>query len=130
MLYRLVAFSKGGRFSKNTNNGVLKQSVYIDFGKNNGLDGNVTEGPDQNGHYWNNAIETEYGETLELVSGTNESTGFIMEITKKFLANGIRNGGLLVPDQTELGDLAISTAHKIIFILRVRVLMVVSALKT
>lgn len=95
---------------KNTNNGVLKQSVYIDFGKNNGLDGNVTEGPDQNGHYWNNAIETEYGETLELVSGTNESTGFIMEITKKFLANGIRNGGLLVPDQTELGDLAISTA--------------------
>lgn len=33
-----------------------------------------------------------------------------MEITKKFLANGIRNGGLLVPDQTELGDLAISTA--------------------
>ena len=45
---------------KNTNNGVLKQSVYIDFGKNNGLDGNVTEGPDQNGHYWNNAIETEY----------------------------------------------------------------------
>lgn len=84
MLYRLVAFSKGGRFSKNTNNGVLKQSVYIDFGKNNGLDGNVTEGPDQNGHYWNNAIETEYGETLELVSGTNESTGFIMEITKKF----------------------------------------------
>ena len=28
---------------KNTNNGVLKQSVYIDFGKNNGLDGNVTE---------------------------------------------------------------------------------------
>lgn len=90
--------------------GVLKQAVYIDFGKNNELDGNITEGPDKNGHYWNNAVETEYGKKLDLVNGTNESTGFVMEITKKFSANGIRNGGLLEPDQALLGDLAVSTA--------------------
>lgn len=90
--------------------GVLKQAVYIDFGKNNELDGNITEGPDKNGHYWNNTVETEYGKKLDLVNGTNESTGFVMEITKKFSANGIRNGGLLEPDQALLGDLAVSTA--------------------
>lgn len=90
--------------------GVLKQAVYIDFGKNNELDGNITEGPDKNGHYWNNAVETEYGKKLDLVNGTNESTGFVMEITKNFSANGIRNGGLLEPDQALLGDLAVSTA--------------------
>ncbi len=92
------------------NEGVLKQVVYIDFGKNNGSDGNVTEGPDVNGHYWNNAIAPGYGSTLDLVNGANEGTGFVMEVTKQFSANGIRNGGLLAPDQKELGDLAIATA--------------------
>lgn len=90
--------------------GVLKQVVYIDFGKNNVDDGNVTEGPDKNGHYWNNALETGYGATLNLVSSTNENTGFVMAITKAFSSNGIRNGGLLNPDEALLGDLAIATA--------------------
>lgn len=88
----------------------LKQVVYIDFGKNNETDGNATEGQDAYGHYWNNAIETAYGSKLNLVSGTNENTGFVMEITKNFSSNGIRNGGLLVPETALLGDLGIATA--------------------
>lgn len=96
--------------SVRTTGGALKQVVYVDFGKDNGLDGNVTEQPDPDGHYWNNAVETAFGKKLNLVNGTNENTGFVLEITKKFLANGIRNGGLLEPDPTLLGDLAVPTA--------------------
>ncbi len=88
----------------------LQQSIFIDFGKNDVTNGNITQSPDTYGHYWNNAFEPELGKRLSLVSSTNVSTGFELEITRKFSANGILNGGLLTPDPSLLGDFAINTA--------------------
>ncbi len=90
---------------------VLTQSIYIDFGKNDGTNGNSTVGADTYGHYWNNAIEPEFGKTLSLVDSENHSTGFELEITKKFSANGMsKSGGIESPDPSLLGDFAIGTA--------------------
>lgn len=91
--------------------GVLKQSIYIDFGKNDGSNGNITNGPDVNGNYWNNALEYTLGSKLTLVDSQDSPTGFELEITKTFRgSNGRNNGGIREPDKALLGDLAIGTA--------------------
>lgn len=109
-LFVLLMYCLAFAQTSTTDKGSLKQTVYIDFGKNNEVDGKITTGPDRNGHYWNNAIEPDYGKTLLLINAANGETGFVMEITKKFSANGIKNGGLLECDKALLGDFAVNTA--------------------
>ncbi|NDW10629.1 Ig-like domain-containing protein [Dysgonomonas sp. 520] len=95
----------------------LEQKIYIDFGKNNFDDGEITLGPDINENYWNNAVETAAGSNLNLVNALNVSTGYSLEITKFFSSNGKRNGALLNPSADLLGDLAIVTAtHDYFFV--------------
>lgn len=90
--------------------------VLIDFGPNNKTDGNHTKSPDSQGQHWNNwhtmpgNVTTLPGEAIGLKTSTNQATPWRIELAGSFNNNGLRNGGLQNPDQTKLGNLAISTA--------------------
>lgn len=96
----------------------LTQKFYLDFGKSDGTNGNITTGSDLNGNYWNNIVSTESGSpstkpagyTVSLVNSLNQSTAFVLETTEAFRANGRNNGALLKPNPGLLGDLAVATA--------------------
>lgn len=96
----------------------LNQTLYLDFGKSDGTNGNMTVGEDVNGNYWNNIVSSETGSPstkpagykVNLVNSTNAATGFVLETTEDFRANGRNNGALKEPDATLLGDLAVATA--------------------
>ena len=96
----------------------LTQKLYLDFGKSDGSNGNITAGADVNGNYWNNIVSDESdspstkpaGYTLNLINSFNENTGFILETTEDWLVNGRNNGGLTNPNPSLLGDLAVGTA--------------------
>lgn len=88
---------------------VLKQSMYIDFGKPDA--GMVTTDPDANTHYWNNVTSGAVANTsTDLVNSENEATNYKLQIIKKFSINS--DGGLGTPDENLLGDLAVETATK------------------
>ena len=96
----------------------LTQKLYLDFGKSDGSNGHITAGADTNGNYWNNIVSDESGSpstkpagyTVGLINSLNESTGFVLETTEDWLANGRNNGGLSNPNPALLGDLAVATA--------------------
>ncbi len=84
------------------------QTLYFDFGPNDGTNGNSTINADANGHYWNNVTSAS---TLSLNNSANAGTGFSIKVSSgSFATNGILNGGLLSPASGNLGDLAIATA--------------------
>ncbi|MGB6222520.1 GDSL-type esterase/lipase family protein [Haloferula sp.] len=81
--------------------------LLIDFGKDDGTNGNLTASPDVNGHHWNNMT----GPTLDdLVDTGGVPTPIDIQFTTGFSSNGILNGGLLAPSAALLGDFAIPTA--------------------
>jgi lysophospholipase L1-like esterase len=87
------------------------KTVYVDFGPNDGVNGNTTAGPDQNGNYWNNVTNINAtAPQVKLADKSNASTGAYIKVTSNFLSNGIQNGGLLSPDAGLLGDIAVPTA--------------------
>lgn len=89
-------------------------TVRIDFGRNNGADGNPTTSPDVYGNYWNNVV----GDggvapgilASNLVTSDNTPTTLGVRVHSEWSANGIQTGGLLNPDQALLGDAAVDTA--------------------
>ncbi len=91
--------------------------ILFDFGPSNTQDGTPTASPDQNGNHWNNwhpaegEVAINAGEHIGgLVDSTGMGTGVGLVITGGFQSNGIVNGGLLSPDPSLLGDLAVATA--------------------
>jgi lysophospholipase L1-like esterase len=88
----------------------IKPAYYVDFGPNDGTNGNLTVSPDKNGTHWNNVTDpSAMGDTLLLVNGDNQSAGAYLKVTQDFSMNGILNGGLLLPADSLLGDFAIPT---------------------
>lgn len=90
----------------------LQQSMFIDFGPSDVTNGNITSGADYRKHYWNNFSTSTSGAniTLKKASDGTTSTGYKLTLTSAMSKNGILNGGLLSPDTTKLGDLAVATA--------------------
>jgi lysophospholipase L1-like esterase len=87
------------------------RSLLIDFGPNDGSNGNATPSPDANGSYWNNVLNnTGVADTFRLVDKQNQATGIKAKVGPNFLTNGIQNGGLLAPSAALLGEYAIATA--------------------
>ena len=81
--------------------------VLIDFGPNDGTNGNITASPDANGNHWNNQT----GPTLnDLVDSTGAATTVDVDFTTNFITNGILHGGLLAPSASLLGSFAVNTA--------------------
>lgn len=89
----------------------VSQQLFIDFGPNDVTNGNITINPDANGNYWNNPTLAGVNSSLSLINTANAATGFTLSVaTTGFTTNGILNGGLLAPDATKLGNMAIATA--------------------
>jgi len=85
------------------------QSVLVDFGVNDGTNGNNTPSPDTNGNYWNSVLNNT-GDTFSLIDKTNATTSIKLNVGPNFLTNGINNGGLLAPEAALLGQYAVATA--------------------
>lgn len=90
----------------------LTQTLYLDFGPDDVTNGNATQGPDENGNYWNNPVNPKVATAplLDLINAANTATGFQLEVTKNFSSNGINHGGLKTPEKALLHDFAIPTA--------------------
>ena len=87
------------------------RAALIDFGVNDGTNGNSTPSPDVNGNYWNNVLnQTTAADTFRLVDKANVATGIKLKVAPNFLTNGIATGGLLAPSAALLGEYAIATA--------------------
>ncbi len=91
--------------------------VLVDLGPSNPEDGEMAPSPDHMGQRWNNwhALtapgDAIAGERLaNLVTATGAPTGVDLVIAGGFLANGRRSGGLLWPDASRLGSLAVGSA--------------------
>lgn len=90
---------------------VQEQQFLIDFGPNDGTNGNITSVPDFNGNYWNNYTDAAVSVMpTTLINTNNSNSGYLLEVTERMYTNGILNGGLLTSDNNLLGDLAINTA--------------------
>ena len=98
----------------------VHQTILVDFGPNDGVNGNITPSPDYLGQYWNNFIATGGGVNLSaislpnLISTTNGSTSIGLNTSSNsssiWAANGILNGGLLTPSYALLGNFAVTNA--------------------
>jgi len=93
----------------------LSQKFYFDFGKHDNINGEATVNPDKNGNYWNNVgtVTVNYSQP-NLINSTNSASSLALTVTgSSFDYNGILNGGLLTPYESQLvgnEDLAINTA--------------------
>jgi len=91
--------------------------VRVDLGPDDDVDGEATPSPDYLGHHWNNWRSLAGGgaalpgeQLVDLVTTSGTATGIDLVIAGGFLSNGRRNGGLLWPDESLLGDLAVGGA--------------------
>ncbi|MCF8260651.1 MAG: T9SS type A sorting domain-containing protein [Melioribacteraceae bacterium] len=84
--------------------------ILVDFGPDDGANGNATENPDANGNFWNNLIDESTSGSINLVDNANNETGFTLAVESGFLKNGINHGGLLSPIDSLLGEFAVNTA--------------------
>ncbi len=106
------------------------RTFLVDFGPNNGTDGNVTPSgtpainpgngstgvADANGNHWNNAVGA--GGTggpvamsyLRLVDTANTTSPVGLTLGPGWKSNGRQSGGLLAPDAGKLGTFAIGRA--------------------
>ncbi len=81
--------------------------ILLDFGPNDGVNGNATSSPDGSGNNWNNIT----GPTAaDLLDSSGTASGIDLQFTTNFSTNGINHGGLLAPDAGLLGDFAVATA--------------------
>ncbi len=110
-------------FTLNPNTPQPGNRILFDFGPSNSQDGDPTLGPDENGNIWNNwhpaqgGVAVNAGEHLgSLADANGVVTGIELTITGGFVAGGKSEGGLLSPDATLLGDLAIATATQDYFL--------------
>jgi lysophospholipase L1-like esterase len=84
---------------------------FVDFGPNDVINGNITIGPDENGHYWNNMTNPgSNADSLLFIDKNNQMSEKYLKVVGSFQVNGIQNGGLLEPDIELLGEFAIATA--------------------
>lgn len=85
-------------------------SLLIDFGPNDNVNGHAMASPDSNGRYWNNFVPpVNAGAALKNLvdSFSAKTTTVSLVITKEFVShNGIYNGGLLSPTPALLGYFA------------------------
>lgn len=97
----------------------LSQTLYFDFGSITASQGTTTEGADANGNHWNNITNNTSGNKYaakgtvydNLVNSADMPTGYSLTLNSRFSTNGKSGGGgLLSPDATLLGDLAVASA--------------------
>lgn len=89
----------------------IYNSIFIDFGPNDGTNGNTTTSPDLNGHHWNNATDPSSSATaINLINDNNSPIDASLSVSSTLSSNGILNGGLLNPSASLLKEYAIQSA--------------------
>jgi hypothetical protein len=84
--------------------------MLIDFGLNDGTNGNSTPSPDANDSHWNNVLNnTGIADTFWLVDKQSQATGVKVKVGPNFLTTGVLNGGLTTPSAALLGEYAVAT---------------------
>lgn len=115
----LLSLLLAGGLSCVTSAEELSQTLYFDFGSVTDSQGTITDGADDNGHFWNNITNNTSGNKYAaagtvydgLVNSANEPTGYKITLNSRFSTNGKSGGGgLLTPSAELLGDLAVATA--------------------
>ena len=98
--------------------------ILVDLGASDGTNGEHTPSPDYLGQHWNNWHGRGGGDAIypgerivELRTDDGTATGAALVVTGGFLNNGREHGGLLWPDASRLGDLAVGTATEDYFYL-------------
>ncbi|WP_020570146.1 GDSL-type esterase/lipase family protein [Neolewinella persica] len=87
------------------------QSFYLDFGPNDGSNGNITASPDANGNHWNNPTNSStVAPAVMLANQDGFITPSTVSVSSMLSTNGINHGGLLDPTAEQLGEFAIATA--------------------
>jgi hypothetical protein len=85
-------------------------SLLVDFGPDDGINGHAMASPDSNGRHWNTFVPPiGAGRILPnmIDAYSAKTTTVSLAITKAFVShNGINTGGLLVPSAALLGDFA------------------------
>tara|TARA_B100000809_G_C15138112_1_gene531596 strand:+ start:3103 stop:4947 length:1845 start_codon:yes stop_codon:yes gene_type:complete len=90
---------------------ILEETVLIDFGPNDKINGNTTQNPTSKALFWNNVVQSnKNSKVVSLINTDNEITGFDLRMTESMSKNGIQNGGLLEPNLSRLGVFSESTA--------------------
>lgn len=90
--------------------------VLVDFGPDDGGNGNAAKSPDSQGQHWNGWTKkiggavTLPGEALGLKTSAGKATPWRLVQGGIFTSNGLKNGGLKAPMVTHLGKLAVATA--------------------
>ena len=91
--------------------------IRVDLGPDNPEDGTATRGIDAFGLVWNTWHSAEGGEMVfagerlgDLLDTDGAPTGIDLVVSGGFRSNGLVNGGLIAPDPSRLGDLAVGTA--------------------
>lgn len=106
LLFFTLVFSSQFSYSQ-----ILSEQVLIDFGPNDGTNGNITESPDDNSNHWNNVTNpVATSIRVNLVNKDGEATGYEIGMNSAMSKNGINHGGLLSSDSELLGDYAVNTA--------------------
>lgn len=114
------------------------QGVYlVDFGPNDGTNGDSTPSPDHLGQYWNNFVGAGGGGALSAITLTNlvnatngASTISLTSGASGWMANGKLNGGLLNPSSALLGNLAVTNATQDYFFNRSSATLTLTGLNT
>ncbi|MEM7572143.1 MAG: T9SS type A sorting domain-containing protein [Bacteroidota bacterium] len=89
----------------------LEQRFLIDFGPDDGNNGNATTSPDLNGNHWTNATNSgTSAPAVLLINDQGNSSDYSLSVSSALSTNGINHGGLLAPEESLLGELAIATA--------------------
>jgi len=89
------------------NGQTLQKSTLIDFCSSY----LSTPAPDGNSNYWNNVNTATAGYQLALIDKTNTATNNTLQLIGAFGVNGgAAAGGLMTPEYSQLGDLAIASA--------------------
>ncbi|MBB5353031.1 hypothetical protein HNR46_003284 [Haloferula luteola] len=98
---------------------VVGNRLFVDFGKDDGTNGNAMASPDGNGNYWNNAIypinavggagsgsNPLVTSLVDMFDEAHAATGIGLNFSTGWQANGFLNGGLTSPSAALLGDFA------------------------
>ncbi len=103
--------------SININAQTIDKSCYVDFGPTEGTNGAITDSPDVNGIYWNNATSGSANDSISLIDSAGAATTLLMKVTDAFVVNTSINYGPTVTASENLGYFSISTATQDYFYL-------------
>ena len=94
----------------------LAQTWLVDFGPDDGVDGEATPSPDRRGATWNNLADPgALGVATALTNARGESTPATITLGGSLSARGLQHGGMTDPDTATLGALGIATATQDFF---------------